>query len=84
MDTVTIELELPEELANTAESVGLLANEKTVSIVNEELEREQAAQRLREWLNVVRQDGEKGPSLDEIQDEIRAMRAEKRKMRGND
>jgi uncharacterized NAD-dependent epimerase/dehydratase family protein len=82
MNTIKIELELPEELAKKAQSVGLFTEGKAISMVERELERGQAAQRLKEWVADVRV-SEEGPSLEEIDEEVRAYRRKRREMRAN-
>jgi cation transport regulator ChaC len=83
MNKVKIAFEVSEELVRKAEPVGLLTNERITSLLEDELEKQEAFQYLKKAVKELRTDGDKGPGLEEIQDEIKAMRAEKRKLRGD-
>jgi hypothetical protein len=88
MNMVKIELEVPEDIVKQAETEGYLTNEKYVSWVKDELEkkrhREEAIQYLKEMVAVMREDGEEGPSLEEIDEEVRAYRRQRREMRNRE
>ena len=74
----TVEIELPEELARRAKEAGLLTSEAMESMLRERL-RAQAGEALREmWSRMPRE--ELTPEIEqEIVEEVRAFRAERRK-----
>ena len=74
----TVEIELPEELARRAKEAGLLTSEAMESMLRERL-RMQAGEALREmWTHTPRE--ELTPEIEqEIVEEVRALRAERRK-----
>jgi len=74
----TVEIELPEDLARRAKEAGLLTQEALESMLRERL-RMQAGEALREmWARMPRE--ELTPEIEqEIVEEVRAYRAERRK-----
>jgi len=74
----TVKIELPEELARRAEEAGLLTPEAIESMLRERL-RQDAGEALREmWARMPRE--ELTPEIEqEIVEEVRALRAERRK-----
>ena len=74
----TIEIELPEDLARRAKEAGLLTPDAMESMLRERL-RKQAGEALREmWARMPRE--ELTPEIEkEIVEEVRAVRAERRK-----
>ena len=76
--SVTIELDLPEGLVQQAREMGLLDNQRMAAMLADEVRRRTAGQELRKVLDEVRAGPGRPLSMDEINAEIRAARAERR------
>ncbi len=87
MNMVKVKLTLPKDLAEQAEAFGLLTNERFALMIRNALEKrrrkEEAAQRLKEMVAELHADGEQGPSLEEIDEEVRAYRKKRRELKLN-
>ena len=82
MTTLEFKVTLPDDLAQRAQSAGLLAPEAIESMLREQLKK-QAGESLRAlWARMPRE--ELTPEIEqEIVDEVRAARAEQRKRAGS-
>ena len=76
--SVTIELELPEGLVQQAREMGLLDNRRVAAMLADEVRRRTAGHKLRKVLDEIRSAPGQPLSMDEINAEIRAARAERR------
>ncbi len=77
MQTVTVTVELPEEVARQAEDAGVLQPERLARLIQNELQRRDDLARLNEIRDAMREVSEP-MSAEEIEAEIQAYRAEKR------
>ena len=77
--SVTIQLDLPEALVNEARASGLLESQRLGELLNEELRRERARKDLGRMLEGLHSLPGEPMSYDEIQAEIDAVRAERRR-----
>ena len=79
MTTLELKLNLPDDLAQRAQSAGLLTSEAIESMLCEQL-RKRAGESLRAmWARMPREELELTPEIEqEIVEEVRAMRAERR------
>lgn len=76
--SVTIELDLPEGLIQQARQMGLLDNRRVGELLAEEVRRRTAGQELKKVLDEIRSLPGEALTMDEIQGEIKASRAERR------
>ena len=76
--SVTIQLDLPDALAKEAKATGLLESESITDLLSTELRRRKAAAELNNVLEEIRGQLGKPMSMEEIQAEVDAVRAEKR------
>lgn len=76
--SITIELNLPDALVREARATGLLESECMSDLVATELRRRKAAAELSKTLDQLRDQPGETLSLEEIQAEVNAVRAEKR------
>ena len=76
--SVTIELDLPDALVNEARSKGLFQSGQMGDLVAEELGRRKAAEELEKILAKIRAHPGEPMTAEEIQAEIKAVRAERR------
>lgn len=76
--SVTIQLDLPEALVIEAQATGLLETESMTDLISTELRRRKAATELNKTLDGVRSQPGEPMSVEEIQAEVRAVRAAKR------
>lgn len=77
----TVQFTLPDDLAQQARSAGLLTNEAIESLLRERL-RKQAGLELRALMDKLSADNTPEMSLEEIQAEVDAVRAERRSAGG--
>ena len=76
--SVTIQLDLPEELIRQARKLGLLENQRMAELLADEVRRRNAGQELKRALDEIRSAPGEPLTLDEINAEIKACRAERR------
>lgn len=76
--SVTFNLELPDALANEAKASGLLESNSMTELISIELRRRKAAMDLGQVLDKIRDQHGTPMSLDEIQAEVKAVRAKRR------
>jgi len=76
--SVTVELDLPEGLIRQARQMGLLESRRMAELLSEEVRRRNAGQQLKQVLDEIRSLPGEPPTLDEIDAEIKAVRAERR------
>lgn len=76
--SITIQLDLPEALAKEAQANGLLASATIGDLLAAELRRRKAASELEKTLQKVRAQSGEPMTMDEIQAEVKAIRAERR------
>jgi hypothetical protein len=74
-----IEIELPEQTAKAARKAGLLSPEALNRLLSEALRRREAADRLLAVADRVAAAGEKPMSMEEVDAEVKAVRAERRR-----
>ena len=77
--SVTIQLDLPEALVKEAKASGLLESRRLGEMLNEELRRERARKDLGRMLNELHSLPGEPMSPEEIQTEIDAVRAQRRR-----
>jgi aminoglycoside phosphotransferase (APT) family kinase protein len=77
--SITIQLDLPDALVDEARSNGLLESQRLGELLNEELRRERARKDFGRMLKKLHSIPGKPMSAREIQAEIDAVRAERRK-----
>ncbi len=77
--SVTIQLNLPDALVNEARRNGLLESQRLGELLNEELRRERARKDLGRMLQALHSLPGEPMTAEEIQAEIRAVRAERRR-----
>jgi hypothetical protein len=75
----TIQIELPDATANAAREAGLLTSEALERLLTEALARRQAADLLLTIADRVTEAGIEAMSTDEINAEVKAVRAERRR-----
>ncbi|HOY57292.1 MAG TPA: hypothetical protein PK640_04035 [Verrucomicrobiota bacterium] len=76
--SITVQLDLPEEIIRDARSFGLLETKRMTAILAEEVRRRRAGQELKEMLDQVRCAPGEPMTMQEINAEIKAARAERR------
>jgi transcriptional regulator GlxA family with amidase domain len=76
--SVTIQLDLPEELLEKARELGLLENNRVGELLAEEVRRRVAGQELKQVLENMRATPGEPMSMEEINAEIKGARAERR------
>ena len=76
--SITVELDLPEEVIQEARSFGLLESRCMTAMLAEEVRRRRAGRELKEMLDKVRSAPGKPMTMEEINAEIKAVRAERR------
>lgn len=75
----TIQIDLPDATAQAAQAAGLLTSQTLERLLSEELCRRQAATRLLEIAERVAEAGIAPMSMEEINAEVKAARAERRR-----
>lgn len=80
MGTVTVTVELPEEIAEKAERAGILEMKSIVRLLEAEIERQRKLDEFFKLLDELQADPDK-PTEEEIMEEVRQYRAEKRQKR---
>jgi hypothetical protein len=76
--SITIQLDLPEDLLRDARTYGLLESKRMTAILAEEVRRRRAGQELKEMLDQVRSAPGEPMTMEEINAEIKAARAQRR------
>jgi hypothetical protein len=76
--SVTVELDLPDELIRQARQMGLLDSRRVAEMLADEVRRRNAGQELKKVLDEIRSVPGQSLTTDEISAEIRAARAERR------
>ena len=76
--SITIQLDLPEALANEARAKGLLQSECMTELISAELRRRAAAAELHKILNEIRSQPGEPMSMENIQAEVDTIRGERR------
>ena len=76
--SVTVELDLPEGVIKQARQMGLLDNGRVAELLADEVRRRNAGLELKQVLDQVRSVPGEPLSMDEIDAEIKAARAERR------
>ena len=76
--SVTIQLDLPEEVIRDARTFGLLESKRMTAMLAGEVRRRRAGQELREMLDKVRSAPGEPMTMEEVNAEIKAARAERR------
>jgi hypothetical protein len=79
--SITVELDLPEALANEAKAKGLLDPKKLEELIKDELVSAKALKNYREMVEEMRAYPDEPMTMDEIQAEVKAVRAERRARR---
>ena len=80
----TIEIELPETTAQAARAAGLLTPQALARLLDDALQRRQAADALLSIADRVAAAGSPPMSMEEINAEVKAVRAERRARQGRD
>jgi len=76
--SVTVELDLPDELIRQARQMGLLDSRRVAEMLADEVRRRNAGQELKKVLDEIRSAPGEALTMDEIGAEIKAARAERR------
>jgi hypothetical protein len=76
--SVTIQLDLPEGLIEQARKMGLLENQRVAELLVDEVRRRSVGQELKQALDEIRSTPGEPLTMDEINAEIKAARAERR------
>lgn len=76
--SVTIQLDLPDEMIAQARTFGLLENKRMAEMLTEEVRRRSAGQELKKMLEEIRSLPGEPMTMEEINAEIKAARAERR------
>ena len=76
--SITVQLDLPEELIREARAFGLLETKRLTALLAEEVRRRRAGLELKEMLDKVRSAPGEPMTMEEINAEIKAARAERR------
>lgn len=76
--TITVEVDLPEEVIREARTLGLLESKRMTAMLAEELSRRRAGRELRRMLDQVRSASGAEMSMEEVNAEVKAARAERR------
>jgi hypothetical protein len=76
--SITIELDLPDEMIERARSFGLLEKKRMAEMLTEEVRRRGAGQELKKMLEEIRSVPGGPMTMEEINAEIKAARAERR------
>ena len=75
--SITVQLDLPEEVIRDARSFGLLESKRMTAMLAEEVRRRRAGQELKQMLDKVRSAPGEPMTMQEIDAEIKAARAER-------
>jgi hypothetical protein len=76
--SVTIQLDLPDGLVRQAREMGLLESKRLADLLADEVRRPIAGQELKTVLDKIRSAPGESQTMDEINSEIKASRAERR------
>jgi hypothetical protein len=76
--SITVQLDLPEDILRDARNFGLLETKRMAVMLAEEVRRRRAGQELKEMLEKVRSAPGEPMTMEEINAEIKSVRAERR------
>jgi hypothetical protein len=76
--SITVQLDLPEEVIREARTFGLLESKRMTALLAEEVSRCRAGQELKQILDTVRSAPGARVTMEDINAEIKAARAERR------
>lgn len=76
--SITVQLDLPDEVIEQARTFGLLENKRMAEMLTEELRRRRAGQELKKMLDEIRSAPGEPMTMEAINAEIKAARAERR------
>jgi hypothetical protein len=76
--SITVQLDLPEEVIREARTFGLLETKRMTAMLAEEVSRRRAGQELKQMLDKVRSAPGEPMTMEEINAEIKAVRAKRR------
>ena len=76
--SITVQLDLPDEVIGQARTFGLLENKRMAEMLTEEVRRCEAGQELKKMLDGIRSMPGEPMTMEEINAEIKAARAERR------
>ncbi len=76
--SITIQLDLPEEVIREARDFGLLESKRMTAMLADAVRRRRAGQKLKQMLDKVRSAPGEPMTMEEINAEIKAARAERR------
>ena len=79
--SITVQLDLPEEVAAKARAKGLLDPQELARLIQREMVSESAIKSYREMVESMRAYPDEPMTMDEIQTEVEAVRAERRARR---
>jgi cytochrome P450 len=79
--SITVQLDLPEALAEKARAAGLLQERRLTAMIEEAVERDKQAREFITLLDQIRAQPGEPMSMEEIQAEVDAVRAEARSRR---
>jgi hypothetical protein len=79
--SITVQLDLPEALAEKARAAGLLQERRLTAMIEEAVERDKQAREFITLLDQIRAQPVEPMSMEEIQAEVDAVRAEARSRR---
>ena len=79
--SVSVQIDLPDDLARRAKDAGLLESRRFVSLLQEAIERETSGRDLRSALDRIRSQPGEAMTLREIQAEVKAVRGSSRSRR---
>jgi hypothetical protein len=75
--SVTIQVDLPEDIIQEAQRLGLLESKRMTAMLTEEMRRGRAGQELRKALDQARSASREPTTLEEIDAEVEATRKER-------
>jgi hypothetical protein len=76
--SITVELDLPEDMIREARTFGLLESKRLTAMLADEVRRRRAGQELKHMLDQIRSAPGEPLTMDEINAEIKAARTERR------
>jgi len=80
--SITVQLDLPEDVAARARAKGLLEPQKLARLIQSEVVSDTALKHYREMVESMRAYPDEPMTMDEIQAEVKAVRAERRAREG--
>jgi hypothetical protein len=76
--SITVQLDLPDDVIDQARAFGLLENKRMAEMLTEEVRRRGAGQELKKMLEEIRSAPGEPMTMEEINAEVKAARAERR------